>query len=376
MQGLQLGANFPSRPGYGTKGSKITLWTNYFEITPSEKLVLYRYNVAVQPAATGKKLSQIISLLLSLPEYGNFRDDIVTDFRSTLISRRELSNISSDTAIQYQAEGEDQPRPHAPSYQLRVQQTGIFMVSELTTYLNSTNVNTTYADKLPVLHALNIFLGHYAKSSPAVATIGGSKSFSITRATPYELGAGLSAIRGFFSSIRVATCRILVNVNVSHGTFYDAIPLAMLIKRHQANQDSKLRLQSFLKRVRVRVTHLEVKKNIAGESIPRVKTIYGLASKDDGHGLDRPPLVSEFGAGPKDVRFFLNDSTEAPSSSCTNQATGSLSSKYKGKGTEGGASSLGPGQNVFQGGKYISVYEFFKSGICSRTAPLYVFVTK
>lgn len=299
MQGLQLGANFPSRPGYGTKGSKITLWTNYFEITPSEKLVLYRYNVAVQPAATGKRLSQIIRLLMSLPEYGNFRDDIVTDFRSTLISRRELPNISSDAAIQYQAEGEDQPRAHAPSYQLRVQQTGTFIVSELTTYLNSTNVNTTYADKLPVLQALNIFLGHYAKSSPAIATIGGSKSFSITRATPYELGAGLSAIGGFFSSIRVATCRTLVNVNVSHGTFYDAIPLESLIKRHQANKDNKdnkLRLQSFLKRVRVRVTHLAAKKNIAGESIPRVKTIYGLASKDDGHGLDRPPLVRGFGA--------------------------------------------------------------------------------
>lgn len=237
-------------------------------------------------------------------------------------------------------------------------------------------MNTTYADKLPVLQALNIFLRHYAKSSPAVATIGSSTSFSITRASPYDLGAVLSALLGFFSSIRVATCRILANVNVSHGTFYDAIPLDRLIKRHQANQDNKLKLQSFVKRVRVRVTHLAAKKNVAGESIPRVKTIHGLARKDDGHGLDRPPLVKEFGAGPKDVKFFLNDSTEAPSSSSTDQAIGSSSSKHKGKGIEGGASSLGPGQNVSQGGKYISVYEFFKSGICSRTAPPYVFITK
>lgn len=375
MQGLQLGANFPSRPGYGTQGSKAILWTNYFEITPSQNLVLYRYNVAVQPAATGKKLSQIIRLLLSLPEYANFRDDIVTDFRSTLISRRKLSNIRSDAAIQYQAEGEDQPRAYAPSYQLRVQQTGTFTLSELITYLNSTNVNTTYADKLSVLQALNIFLGHYSKSSSAVATIGGSKSFSITRTTQSDLGAGLSAIRGFFSSIRLATCRILVNVNVSHGAFYNAIPLDRLIETHQANQNNKLRLQSFLKRVRIRVTHLAAKKNIAGESIPRVKTIYGLASKNDGHGLDRPPLVKEFGAGPKDVKFFLNDSTEAPSSSSTDQTIGISNRKYKGKGIEGGASSLGPGQNVSQGGKYISVYEFFKSGIYSRTAPLDVFVT-
>lgn len=52
------------------------------------------------------------------------------------------------------------------------------------------------------------------------------------------------------------------------------------------------------------MTHLAEKKSKAGESIPRVKTIYGLASKDDGHGLDHPPLVRSFGAGPKDCRVL------------------------------------------------------------------------
>lgn len=255
------------------------------------------------------------------------------------------------------------------------QETGTFSVSELITYLNSTDMNTTYADKLPVLQALNIFLGHYAKSSPTVATVGSSKSFSIT--TPkQDLGAGLSALLGFFSSIRLATCRILVNVNVSHGIFYDAIPLGSLIEKYGASNNSGL--QSFLKRVRVKVTHLAEKKNKAGESIPRVKTIYGLASKDDGHGLDHPPLVRSFGAGPNDVEFFLNDSIGEPSSLSAGQAAGTLSSEKKGKDSKGGASTHGPGQNVSgqnasrqnasQGGRYISVYEFFRSGICSTTA--------
>lgn len=185
-------------------------------------------------------------------------------------------------------------------------------------------MNTTYAEKLPVLQALNIFLGHYAKSS---------------------------------------------------GTFYDAIRLDILIKRHEGNQDNKLKLQSFLKRVQVQVTHLAEKNSKAGESIPRVKTIYGFASKDDGHNLDCPPLVNKFGAGPENVKFFLNDSTGAPSSSSTDQATGNSGSKYTGKGIEGGASSLSPSQNVSQGGKYISVYEFFSNGICSTAVLLYVFVT-
>lgn len=152
-------------------------------------------------------------------------------------------------------------------------------------------------------------MGHHSKSSSAIATIGGSKNFSNTRTTQYDLGAGLSAFQGFFPSIRLATCRILVNLVVNHRTFYDAIPLDRVIETYHANQHNKLRLQFFLKRVQFRVTHLAAKKNIAGESIPRVKTIYGLASKDDGHGLSRPPLVKEFSAGPKDVKFVLNDST-------------------------------------------------------------------
>lgn len=112
-RGHQIDAEFPCRPGYGTRGQKIILWTNYFEMIPSPDLLLYRYNVAVQPAATGKKLSQIIRLLLKLPKYGDFQNDIVTDFKSTLVSRRRLSPDAAELAIQYRAEGEDEPRAHA-----------------------------------------------------------------------------------------------------------------------------------------------------------------------------------------------------------------------------------------------------------------------
>lgn len=86
--------------------------------------------------------------------------------------------------------------------------------------------------------------------------------------------------------------------------------------------------------------------------------------------------MRSFGAGPKDIEFFLNDSTGEPSSLSIGQAAGTLSSEKKGKDSKGGASSHGPGQNASQGGRHISVSEFFRSGICSTTAPLYAFVTK
>ncbi len=40
------------------------LWTNYFEFLPVPNLVLYRYHVNVSPAAIGRKLTQIVRLLL------------------------------------------------------------------------------------------------------------------------------------------------------------------------------------------------------------------------------------------------------------------------------------------------------------------------
>ena len=355
---------------------------------PSPNLLLYRYNVDVQTTAerqsapAGKKLNQIIRLVLELPEYRDFRNDIVTDFKSTLVSRRRLSPDTSGKAIQYRAEREDEPRDNAQIYRIRVQETGTLTVSELTDYLTSTNVTTAY-DKLPVVQALNIFLGHYTKTSPTIATVGSSKSFSLAQNSPSQnLGAGLIALRGFFSSVRVATCRILVNVNVSHGAFYDAIPLDQLITRYQsAHGMNRFKLQAFLKRVRVRVIHLGDKKNKAGEFIPRVKTIFGLANTNDGYKLDHPPRVSSFGAGPKEVEFFVSDPSEAPSSSSTSQPAVTQGSKKKGKGKKGSKSSQGPGQDTPQGGessrapgqdvqdgKYISVYDHFRTGMYSITA--------
>jgi eukaryotic translation initiation factor 2C len=56
------------------------------------------------------------------------------------------------------------------------------------------------------------------------------KSFSLSQTTETaDLGAGLEVIPGFFSSVRLATCRILVNINVRHDAFYRADPLPSLM---------------------------------------------------------------------------------------------------------------------------------------------------
>lgn len=376
MGSLRLDASFPNRPGYGTRGQKIILYANYFELLPDPNLVLYRYNVDVVPTAAGRKQNQIVRLLLEGPTYSQFRNDIVTDYKSTLVSRRRLHRDAVASTVQYRAEGEDDPLPEAQAYQVRVEETGTLTVSELTDYLTSTNVSAVYADKQPMLQALNIFLGHHAKTSSAIATVGSSKSYSLGQNTPrYNLKGGLTAVRGFFSSVRVAACRILVNVNVSHGVFYNPIPLDQLIDQYGSAKGFNLfKLQTFLKGVRVRTTHLREKRNKAGELIIKAKTIFGLAMKNDGQGSEHPPRMpmdKPLGGGPKVVEFFLGESSGVPSSAPTGQAGG----KKKGKGKKGGASAevqAGSSSQTAGGsssGKYISVFDYFKSGMYFDTLP-------
>ncbi|KKK13654.1 hypothetical protein AOCH_005111 [Aspergillus ochraceoroseus] len=308
LGGLQLDQEFPNRPGYGTRGINVTLWANYVELVPPLDLTLHRYDIAVTPSATGKKLRQVIKLLLETPEMAAFKTDVITDFASTLISRRRLDTDESHLEIPYRTEGEDEPRPNATTYRVRLQHTNVLQVAHLVEYLTSTDLSSRCDDKSPLIQAFNIFLNHYSKSTKNLATTGTRKTFPLSSSSArWDLGAGLSAIRGFFSSVRTATSRILVNVNVTHGAFYDDIPLdELIIKYNKAHRNSKTSLNAFLKGLRVQTTHLREKRNKAGQIVRRIKTVTGLATKNDGHGLAHPPIVDDYGVGPKRVQFWLD----------------------------------------------------------------------
>lgn len=331
LANLSFSDNFPTRPSYGTKGTGIVLWANYFTLDPSSKLVLHQYSLSVKPAPTGKKLAQVVRLFLETPELQEFRHDLVTDFKSTLIARLKIENQS--ITVPYRAEGEDEPLPNPMKYIVKLELTRNLPVADLISYLTSTNLTSHYGEKLYAVQALNILINHYAKSSSKIENISSSKNFSLVDADTYDLETGLKAMRGFFTSVRAATSRMLLNVNVSHAAFYQEIPLDALI-RVFLGQNNPARLVSFLKRLRIKVTHLKEKKNKAGSVIIRAKTICGLATPDDGSGLDHPPHVANLRSGPKEVKFWLEQ--KPPSTP-------------KGKAKHPA------------GGQYISVFDYFKN---------------
>lgn len=274
---------------------------------------------------------------------------------NTIISISELSLPQNIFEIQYQAEEDDGPRPGAKIHRLKIEPTevhSILQVSQLMDYLTSTNMSAAFLAKMELIQALNIILGFHPQSDSSVLSIGANKHFPIedTRER-YELGAGLEALRGYLVSVRPATGRLLLNVQVKHAACYEAVPLADLIQSYMSANDRNLhKLEKYLKLLRVQVTHI-TKKNAAGQDILRIKTIFGLATSQDGRNLPNPPIVPAFGSGPKDVQFFLDGPSDA-----TDGGSKGPAKKASAKRGKPPAKPSGPQQ----AGRYITVADFFR----------------
>ena len=143
-------------------------------------------------------------------------------------------------------------------------------------------------------------------------------------------------------------------MNFSHGIFYNPGPLNVLIREYMQRNQSLPGLATFVKRLRVKTLHLKTK-NKKGEDMIRVKTISGLATQNDGHGMEHRPKVAGFGAGPKYVLFWMDPAV--------------------GKGGfpgGGGKKGKGQGGKPLQPtgmGRYISAFDYFTQSESSNPSP-------
>ncbi|KAI9850709.1 MAG: hypothetical protein M1838_005200 [Thelocarpon superellum] len=308
LSSLSIKDDFPRRPSYGKLGQAVLLRANYFEVVPTRDLVLYRYSAQITPAATGKKLRRIFALLFEHPEFAPINDHVATDNAATIVSRSRLEKNRLKLELPYRFEDELTPRDNAIRYRVLIQETGVFTIADLLTYLKSTNASASYQGREQAIQALNLVLGRYPSTSPDVACVGRNRFFpfgSNANAKAMDLGGGLDALRGFFSSVRVATYRILLNVNVSNTVVYPEIRLDHLIEKFAvAHGHNAVALEKFLKKVRVQVTHLRTKTDKDGQPTRRIKTIFGLATMNDGQGQPNPPRMKKYAANPGEIEFF------------------------------------------------------------------------
>ncbi|CZT04105.1 related to argonaute like post-transcriptional gene silencing protein QDE-2 [Rhynchosporium agropyri] len=311
---LSTNSNFPARPGHGTLGQQITVYANYFKIIVPPALALTRYSVDIAPDSagkkpTGKKLGRVFQLLLDLPEFAG----VATEWKSMIISTKKLAIPDNFTVqIKYKKEDEDEPLERAPVYTIRVSTPLTFLVSDLVKFLASPNPGIQFPQKADIIQVLNALFGHHPQSLDRITSMGGNRHYLKDHSQAnahniYVLGGGLEALRGYFQSVRPATGGLLLNVNVTHGVFFQPERLDVLYPR-LGGTGNKVKLGKMLKSLRIQQLHLPVKKNKKNQEIPHAKSIFSLARPGD--GIPGPnqnrPQVAAFGAGPCDVSFWLS----------------------------------------------------------------------
>jgi eukaryotic translation initiation factor 2C len=275
---------FPSRPGYGNVGRSIVLRTNYFHVIPKEQQLLHRYVVQFSPVASSpRRERRLFTLLFESPIFEAVRNSVATDYSSIIISPERLPLPPDGEAerfvITYLDADEDAPRPNAVEHTVFLQASGTLNVADLMRYLSSTAKDARYERLEEMTQALNIIMTRHANTTAGVISLSGNKFFPIIK-DQTSLDGGLVFIRGYYTSVRRATLRVLLNLNVCNAAFYQPISLFDLISkhRHQLQLDSSdsgwSKVEQFIGKVRVETNYL---RNRAGERVRRFKTVLGFS---------------------------------------------------------------------------------------------------
>ena len=272
----------PVRPAYGTKGTPISLRTNYFDIQLANPNVkLYRYHVDIDPArGPARKRRQAFQLLLKEAEcLKGARPAVASDNRSILVSAKKLELGPGQSVVEritYRDPGQKSPAaptteqgvpPRAPEiYKFKITcpvDASIAEVSlgNLMDYLRSATNSMSMDEKGSIIQLLNIAMARKPASTPDEMAISSqmNKFFPLRgNAASADLGGGLVALRGYYTSVRTSTLRLLLNVNTVTSAFYQPGSLLTLMNVFRSslktpnNTIKNYQVHLFLKNLRVR----------------------------------------------------------------------------------------------------------------------------
>ncbi|KAK4891707.1 hypothetical protein LTR27_009715 [Elasticomyces elasticus] len=312
------GAEVPGRPGYGTKGKPITLRTNYFEIqTECGKDALevkwYRYLIdapgldkdtkkGVQGFPLGKK-DRLCRIILEDPKFDDM--ECATDFAKIIVTNKPVDlgpsgrwektvelrpgdqTSSQQVAGGSQAASDAPVPPHVQEAKDRNKVTftvlqpdaayHIFTTRQIVEYVNSKSGSALYEGSDAIIQLFNLIVAMGPQMTADVKRVGQNKYYVVQgdEMKQKDLGGGLQAVRGYFSSVRQTTGRLLLNLNVVSGAFYWTGPLEATIREAKLSQPTMAQTEAFIRMVKVQVVWTK-----DGEKKPfmtKEKTIYGFA---------------------------------------------------------------------------------------------------
>jgi eukaryotic translation initiation factor 2C len=316
----------PGRKDYGTQGNKVVLRTNYFQMQfayDAGKVVnkpLYRYTVNFADGKLPKlKKRRAVEQILALPEFQSLAH--ASDFGATIVTTQEVNkeflskrNLSvllppKDSNAAPSAP-KDETSEHVKAVKARntilftIDSSGSFNIQDLIAHINSTSPEAYYAGHQPIVQMLNIIMYKAPNEAASVAKLPGNKFYphqGLRGVNNHpdvdfeELAGGLVALRGYFSSVRCATGRMLLNLNVTSGAFYQTVSLMDLFAKF-GNSDFEQR-EMFVRKLKVLYER-------PGKSpVKSEKTILGFAKTPN---MKNATKVKRFGNA-HDVKFSYED---------------------------------------------------------------------
>ncbi|KAJ7152962.1 argonaute-like protein [Mycena filopes] len=212
----------PLRPAYGTRGTAITLRTNFFAVrlpaTP-----IFDYTVGITPEMKGKGMKARLFFLLEQSDVCRpLLRYIAHDADGRLVSARRLPqplNIS----VPFYEEGELGPRTGSTVYTIAIKLEREHDIESLTRYLNG-NVESRNYNTLPLISALNLVLQQHA--SRTGVRLDKNRHFFPSSSEFFRLSPGIIAFQGFYTSVRPTYKQLAVNVNNCVAAFVEPGNLA------------------------------------------------------------------------------------------------------------------------------------------------------
>ena len=282
----------PLRPGYGTNGRVIHLRTNYFAMVIDPKKSIYKYTVAIkaerkkrkddgmeqEEPKQGRKQRQAFAVLFEEPEFRNLQPGLATDYANTILTSTPLKLGPTKSKVfnfVYRDVEDRVAPPNATRYSFTITEAGTVPTQELLRYLASTTTDPSdFAGRADAVQALNIIVARTPNFEPQVFQSGQNKFYRYpTDEREYlDLTGGLIAVRGYYSSLRTATARILLNLNAQTSPFYPACNMIQLIENFGLSKwwDT----ERFIQKLRVKTQYLKDEKK---QIEVKVKTVQGFS---------------------------------------------------------------------------------------------------
>ncbi|KAI7708105.1 Piwi-domain-containing protein, partial [Hortaea werneckii] len=294
------GALVPGRRGYGTQGKQITLRANYFSIKtaaepngPQHEEVWYRYDCKVTPNPSKAKTRRLFDKIFTHPKFSDIT--WASDWAKIIVTTKPLDLEGTEWKQKVVIPPEPVPGVKPDAYQGEVPQfvqeaqnrnrvefkitsTGSFNVRDVIELLRSRSPGAEYAGAPEVLQLANIITCKPPNRGNYIRNAGNNRFYpheGHLGAEGYDLGNALEALRGYYASVRPAVGRLLLNLNVTSGTFYKPLPLMKLLTEYGANKRDVA--ENFIRMLKVEATY--TKDGQPKPFMKKIKTIVGYSQK-------------------------------------------------------------------------------------------------